>query len=154
LQRKKSFERKGLKANRNIGETKEENFIMVHVHISYLNGNTRHNPNSTLAKGEWILEEASQDVVIDKVYCTPTKNRSWQTQLDDCDRTPTTAPTTVTPTKIHFNRKGRPQSFEINSACDDWSVSTMGESIFDDAQPSRRIPKQNAKHSNILCGSF
>lgn len=132
---------------------------MVRVNFTYLN--TKANDcvtggrNSTLAMGVWIPEEDFQDVIVDKVYCTPTKERP--SLEDDCDRTPTTAPTTVTPTKIHFDHRGRPQYIELtrdrDSDSDDWSVSTMGESVFDDAQPGSS-PKQTARHSNILYGSF
>lgn len=132
---------------------------MVHVNFTYLNTKAndcvKRGRNSTLAMGVWIPEEDFQDVVVDKVYCTPTKERPLLE--DDCDRTPTTVPTNVTPTKIHFDRRGRPQCIELtrdrDSDSDDWSVSTMGESVFDDAQPGSS-PKHIARHSNILYGSF
>lgn len=121
---------------------------MVQVNINYVaNKNSRKRCNSrSIVTGEWIPEDS---IRIDYVFATPTKKKP--SCNDDCDRTPTTAPTTDSPTKINFNNEGKVDSIEFSFESDEWSISTLGESIFDDAVPRRRTPLNT---SNILCGSF
>ena len=112
----------------------------------------------TLATGKWTPEPHCS-IKIDQIqqgfraFVTPKKTKPLD--LRD-DRTPTTAPTTPTPTTpkktLQCDGTGRPECIEISDS-DEWSVSTMGDSVFDDAKPGgKRSPK--AKHSNIMSGSF
>lgn len=120
---------------------------MVEINItSVAKKSSRKRCNRSIVAGEWIPESI---IRIDNVFATPTKkNPSYN---DDCDRTPTTAPTTVSPTKINFDNEGKVDSIELSFEADEWSISTLGESVFDDAVPRRRTPLNS---SNILCGSF
>lgn len=69
------------------------------------------------------------------------------------DSTASTLPTCITPTKIKFDKRGRPEQIEIFDNSDDWSVSTMGDSIFQDAQPGRHSSLIETP-TIIVCGSF
>ena len=59
---------------------------------------------------------------------------------------------------VHAAQKGSntcvPETIEcVDSTSDDCSISTMGRSIYDDAQPGDN-PLPAVRHSNILFGSF
>lgn len=69
------------------------------------------------------------------------------------DSTASTLPTCITPTKIKFDKRGRPEQIEIYDNSDDWSVSTMGDSIFQDAHPGRESALVE-KPTIIVCGTF
>ena len=132
--------------------------IMVHVDVTYMRtrSNVRDNGRKTLMIGKWNTHEtraddANQRVSIDCDRSTPTKAKiSVQNRYDS---TPSTTPTSLTPTKINFDSRGRPEHIEIYHIPDDCSVSTMGDSVFDDAKPGRSSVL-TAKPSIILCGTF
>jgi hypothetical protein len=131
--------------------------MVVTINFTFVNDNAVEEGSSirTLAKGEWI-PDPSDEIKIDKVYSpvlhsTPKKS----VILDHCDGTPTTTPTMVTPTKIQLDNMGKPEMIEYIES-DDYSISTistMGDSVYDDAKPSGRRARKT-RHANMMFGSF
>jgi hypothetical protein len=118
--------------------------------------NVQNGRKKTLMIGQWKTDEKKQQdpkrVSNDCNPSTPMKsNISGQ---ERCDSTPSTMPASITSTKIQFDSRGRPENVEVyHVPDDDCSVSTMGDSVFDDAKPgtSRKI---TAKPLIILSGTF
>jgi hypothetical protein len=49
---------------------------------------------------------------------------------------------------------GTPEMIQLVVESDDGSISTMGDSVADDARPSRKPCTKTAKFSNLMVGSF
>ena len=108
--------------------------------------------NMTLAIGEWYEEN---EIKIEKVYSSPVTTPKKKILNDICDGTPATEPTALSPIQIQFDDLGQPGTIAFDES--DCSVSTLGDSVYDDATPrkDRRSPLKAARrHSNIMFGSF
>jgi hypothetical protein len=132
---------------------------MVQVDITFLRRRTRSNfqdgQRRTLVIGQWKTNQTTADdpkrVSIDCDPMTPTKAKI--SVQENCDSTPSTVPTSIGSTKIEFDFKGRPKHIEVYHISDDCSVSTMGDSVFDDATPSSSSAVI-VKPSTSICGTF
>lgn len=132
--------------------------MAVKITLTYLkDGFIKGGPNATLATGEWKpIRDPSEEIKIEKLYrptshSTPKKHSSSH----QCDGTPTTATTVLTTAKLEFNQQGLPEMIEyIDDDNSVSSMSTMGDSIYDDAKPSKKKCIVKAKHKNMMFGSF